>query len=351
MFLAIAAVNVLTATGAVTVNSLAAAGDPVPGLSVVGEIVDSTDQIMNCEGPKFPGGSWNCGVRDSALIKHSLVKLPPVKVTDDVLGCTKGSQPSIARIVTYQYGTQIGASASISLKILPGLSEVFKEIGPQIGVSYATTTTFGQGQTQSIPADYGMISWGIFAQDAVESELHMTVLVNDTHISSGVAGLRYYTARNVRTFTPVVEETTKFPRGSFGKESRPFASADEFRKLCGPGAPLPPSLGGPPPPPPEAPSPPPSETPPPPATEVTLATLDAFEEVLDDGVGAGAITSAAGLDLRGIVANVRTALVDGATNLPDQIANLRRKVGEMEREGSISTEYAGKLHTVLNPTA
>lgn len=213
-------------------------------------VVQPDDVILACRGLRLPMTyNYDCHYYSSEITDSEVVSLPAVQVTDHVAGCGPGTQPSVAKTLTYATTAtfSFGVAAKLDLKVLSGYKGLLanlKEYGPglQVGFGYATSTTFGETQTFTIPADYGKVSWGVFAQRAVEATVNETVQITSTSIVGPPA--IYYTAYGLTTLTPIAHDTTGFPQGTLGKSSRSFADVDEFNDLC-PGGVLPDYLGGP----------------------------------------------------------------------------------------------------------
>jgi hypothetical protein len=213
-------------------------------------VVQPDDVIMACQGPRLPVTyNYDCHYHSSEITDSEIVPLPAVRVTDQVAGCEPGTQPSVAKTMTYATTAtfRFGVSVKLDLKILSGYGGLLarlKEFGPglQAGFGYATSTTFGQASSYTIPADYGKVSWGVFSQDAVMSTINESVEITSTGITGPPT--IYYTAHGVTTTTPIANETTGFPQGTLGKSDRSFASVEEFNALCPSGV-LPDYLGGP----------------------------------------------------------------------------------------------------------
>jgi hypothetical protein len=342
---------------------VAVAGSVRPAQAVIGgdrfpapqeQIVTPDDSIMACQGPRLPTDyHYDCQYYSSEVTASELVHLPAVKVTDDVAGCLPGTQPSVAKTMIYATTAafQFSASAKLDLKILSGFTGLLnkiKEFGPglQGGFGYTESTTFGEGKTYTIPADYGKISWGVFSQDAVADTINESVQITSTDISGPSA--RYFTASGVKTLTPVAEEKSQFPQGTLAKSSRNFASAEEFKTLCPDGA-LPDYLGG-------AGSPTPTPTPPaasPPPRQspgsdraAEMQAVDSADRLVTDGVKVKAIEAGTGTDLHNQLRNIRSAI----TNLSDPsslVTGARRAVDSAAANGSISHDCSGRLEAAL----
>jgi hypothetical protein len=213
-------------------------------------VVQPDDIIMACQGPRLPMTyNYDCHYYSSEITDSEVVSLPAVQVTDKVAGCEPGTQPSMAKTLTYATTAtfSFGVAAKLDLKVLSGYKGLLanlKEYGPglQAGFGYATSTTFGETQTYTIPADYGKVSWGVFSQEAVKATVNETVEITSTSIQGPPT--IYCTAYGLTTLTPIAHDTTKFPQGTLGKSGRSFASVEEFNDLC-PGGVLPDYLGGP----------------------------------------------------------------------------------------------------------
>jgi hypothetical protein len=354
-----AAIGIFAAIGSVAGTASALVGPPI-GCGGFGsttcpdpdEKVPPEDPVMECRGPKIPAG-FRCETYGLKETGSKPGRLPPVQVTDQVAGCLPGNQPSIAKQMTYSFTTTIGFSSGVAIKSVPGLSgiwrNILKEIGPQFGVTVSESVSFGESQTQRIPADYGMISWGIFAQDTIVSTADMSVIVVE---KATVPQTSYYTASGVEFVTPVVAEKTGFPKGTTAKESRPFKDENEFRELCGPNAPLPPNLGRVPDPA-VTPTPDPAVTPTPdPAappengkeTEERIATVSAL---VNEGEKAQAIAAHVATDLRNHLRTLRTVLIDDPARLATEVSSFRQAVTRRKLEGTINDEYADRLDAAL----
>lgn len=212
--------------------------------------VSPNDTIMACQGPRLPMTyNYDCHYYSSEVTESKLVHLPAERVTDDVAGCVPGTQPVVAKTMTYSRtaGFTFGGSIKIDIKVLTGFNGLLtkvKEKGPGIqgNFGYTVSTTFGEAKTYGVPANYGKISWGVFSQDAVESKVNQSIQITSTQIQGPRS--MYYTAYGVTVVTPIADNTTKFPQGVLAKTERNFASVEEFDTLC-PGGVLPDYLGGP----------------------------------------------------------------------------------------------------------
>jgi hypothetical protein len=300
--------------------------------------VSPDDPIMACQGEKRGSPDhYNCSRESSEVVGSRRITLSPEKVTDDVAGCLPGNQPSVAKAISYTKTSTISVSGNLKfdLKILTGFTGLFnqiKEYGPGVGVgvSYSVATSFGQSKTYTIPADYGKISWGIFAQDAVESTVNQSIRVNSLHI--GGPSPRFYTGYGVKIVTPLEDDTTKFPYGTLAKAQRDFASVEEFNALC-PGGVLPPYLGG---------SGEPEPEPGPEPGDPAAAPCDAFRRVLTEGVDAKAISDNVATDLRNKCGNTENAIRDGK-DPAELVAELRRAIQVAETDGLVTREYSARL--------
>lgn len=227
----------LAAVGMALILQRAQAVPGEPGLRPNEQLVDIGDPIMKCAGDKRRSSVYSCGTFAQEVLGNREINLPSEKVTDDVAGCHPGSQPSVAKQISYAKTTSVSVNAQIKfdLKILTGAKGMFskiKEYQPSIGggLAYSWATTFGEAKTSTIPADYGKISWGIFSQKAREATVNQTVVVRNTHIAYNDSYL--YTAKNFKIVTPIEEEKTKFPVGTLAKDQRNFNSVAEFKELC-----------------------------------------------------------------------------------------------------------------------
>jgi hypothetical protein len=309
-------------------------GEPQPRANE--EVVDVGDPIMTCQGEKRRSKNYDCEHFASEVVSSREINLPPEKVTDEVAGCQPGTQPTISKQISYSKSSTVtvSASAKFDLKILAGAGGIFekiKEYGPGIGigVSHSWSTTFGQSETYSVPADYGKISWGVFSQRAAESTVNETVVVRNITIGGNDSYL--YTANNFKIVTPIEKETTKFPVGTLAKDQRDFKSVEEFKELC-PNGVLPEYLGG---------EPDPGKPDP---GRPNALPCDSFLKVLTAGVDAKAIGSHTGTDLQNRCRNIQEHIQNGG-NPAILITELRRAIQKAESDGSVNREYAARLDT------
>lgn len=190
--------------------------------------VSPDDPVMGCAGPDAPPG-W-CSIEKFVPISKTVIDLPSEKVTDYVAGCTTGSQPSVAKSITFTKAFTISASLGLSYKI-PGSGDILKESGPGAAVGVSWQTSFGEGHTYTVPADYGMISWGAFSQQVVEVVADMTVRVEEP--AADVPNAVLYAARGVTVNLPLEDRSSRLPYGTLSKMQRPFYDEAEFTRICG----------------------------------------------------------------------------------------------------------------------
>lgn len=221
-------------------TALAVLGVAGTALAAPDEYVSPDDAIMSCGGDK---ALVQCEVTDFDVKSQEVVTLPPVRVTEQVAGCTSGNQPSISRAISYTRSTTVDVSGGVSLGNLPGAGNAFGPLKDAVsvsaGVSVSETTGYGDTQTYTVPADYGKVSYGQFAQRAVRATGDLFVRTED----SGEFPASYsYGAHGVVITTPLQRDEKKLPEGTLSTRSRDFATLGEFRTLCGYTATPPPYL-------------------------------------------------------------------------------------------------------------
>lgn len=197
------------------------------------ELVGADNPVLQCEGPEAPDG-FDCdiSVDDVPGTSTRPGRLTPAQVTDNVAGCTSGTQPSVAKQISYARTGSISFGASISLDLYKGVNQIIDKVGPGAGVTVSQSTTFGTGHTYTVPSDYGRVAWGIFTQDTIEADVTITVKV--TEPATDIPSIPYeYRGENIRVVTPVVDGATGLPKGTLAKQDRNFTDLAEFRALCG----------------------------------------------------------------------------------------------------------------------
>jgi hypothetical protein len=218
---------VMLSVGAVSLQAFAADNN-----------VDANDPVLKCEGELAPK-EFDCKVTSSKTNTTKQISLTPVRVTVDVLGCSAGSQPVASRTITYEKSAEINIGGAFGIERLPGGTTLLPGIGASAGVSVAASTTLGNSQTFEVGADYGMVSHGVFAQDAIEAFVDMTVTVREP--AQDVPSSDNYTGFNVPVITPIVNGE-KLAEGSLATSKRPFANLAEFTSKCPAGSIPPPGL-------------------------------------------------------------------------------------------------------------
>lgn len=223
MFLSACVVGVVAGMGTVAFTALAA-----PNTFEVA----ADDPVMFCRGPEVPPGA-TCRNSFAKEISAELYTEESKRYTkDEVVGCNEGNQPAIGRATSWSKGSEIAFGG--------GLTADYFKAGVTANVTTATTVTRTAETTVQIPANYGKITWGMFAQHMVRSTQELTVTVS---ISGPEGSAEYhYHARGVIVNKPQTNDSGA-AAGAHSPGDRNFANLAEFQKLCkGAGAVPPPYL-------------------------------------------------------------------------------------------------------------
>jgi hypothetical protein len=209
--------------------------------------VSADDPIMHCAGPKLPRWHHNCHVYSADVTATKLIHLPGEKVTDNVAGCQPGNQPSVGKTLTYSKSVTMGGGVGVNIQQLQDIGQVLrntqKRLAPEISGNFGVSksTSWGQNKSYNVTANYGKVSWGVFAQEAVESTTNLVIEITSTDV--GGRSPLYYSANGVRVVAPLEDKQKKQPQGTLSQGERNFKDRAEFQQLCPSGV-LPPYLGG-----------------------------------------------------------------------------------------------------------
>lgn len=225
-FVSLCAVGVVAGIGSVSFNASA------------DEVVSIDDPVMRCEGELAPDTGFSCEVVDTAVLSERRLTLPAVQATEGrgLAGCEAGDdQPTKSLTYNYSKSSDVSVGAGIDVGIPQG-------VGASLGVTVGESVSYGTSAGVTVTAKYGFLTVQNIAQEAVEATMRVSVEVRE--IAADVPNSTVYTADGAVKVFPVVGASGD-PVGSESQKRNRFASADDFRTICGADAVVPDYLGGP----------------------------------------------------------------------------------------------------------